>query len=168
MPRRRSQSTRRSLLHYEHRNEKLLPIELFVPRMLRHVGAAAVLIGVSLGLGVVGYRCFLGLPWLDALLNASMILTGMGPVDPMRTDASKLFAVCYCLFSGLVVVYAFVITSAPLLHRMLHRLHLPGHQDHSAYLASLRPVNRPADRHRLPHHPLRQVRHLSVFQGCRC
>ncbi|MEP7012306.1 MAG: hypothetical protein ABJC13_18440 [Acidobacteriota bacterium] len=124
MPRRR-QSTRRSFLHYEHRNEKLLPIELFVPRMLRHVGAAAVLIGVSLGLGVVGYKCFFPkLSWLDALLNASMILTGMGPVDPAETSAAKIFASLYALFSGVAFITGAGIGFTPIAHRLLHKFHL--------------------------------------------
>ncbi len=96
----------------------------FLPRLLRHIGASLLLIGVSLGLGVVGYRYFLDLPWLDALLNASMILTGMGPVDKAESVAAKLFASAYALFSGVAFVTGAGIGFAPVAHRLLHRFHL--------------------------------------------
>jgi hypothetical protein len=109
---------------YEHKSEPLIARKAFISRAIRSVLCAASLIAATLALGTLGYRWTAGLSWLDALLNASMILTGMGPVNPLQNDASKLFAIFYCLLCGLVVVYAFVITSAPLLHRLLHRLHL--------------------------------------------
>lgn len=122
--RRPSSSSRRRILRYEGRSEPLLPIEQFLKRQIRHVGAATLLIGVSLGLGVFGYKYFLDLPWLDALLNASMILTGMGPVDPAKTAAAKIFASAYALFSGVAFITGAGIGFAPLAHRLLHRFHL--------------------------------------------
>ena len=78
----------------------------------------------SLVLGSVGYHRLGGLPWIDSLLNASMILAGMGPVDPLRTTAAKLFASFYALYSGIAFLTMVAILMAPLLHRFLHKLHL--------------------------------------------
>ncbi|HXU32580.1 MAG TPA: hypothetical protein VN851_18590 [Thermoanaerobaculia bacterium] len=91
---------------------------------MNHVGAAALLIGVCLGVGVWGYWYFQDLPWLDALLNASMILTGMGPVDKPDCPSAKLFASAYALFSGVAFITGAGIGIAPLAHRLLHRFHL--------------------------------------------
>jgi len=79
---------------------------------------------VSLGLGMTGYHVFEKLPWIDAFLNASMILSGMGPVAPIQTDAGKIFAGCYALFSGLTLVAILGIIFAPVVHRFLHKFHL--------------------------------------------
>ena len=81
-------------------------------------------IGLSLGVGMGGYRYFEGLTWLDAFLNAAMLLGGMGPVSPIRTDGGKLFAGLYALYAGLVVLVAAGILVAPVFHRFLHRFHL--------------------------------------------
>jgi hypothetical protein len=109
---------------FEHKSEPLIPRKAFVSRAIQSALCAAALIAATLLVGTLGYHWTAGLAWIDALLNASMILTGMGPVNPLQNDASKLFAIFYCLLCGLVIVYAFVITSAPLLHRLLHRFHL--------------------------------------------
>ncbi len=79
---------------------------------------------VVLGGGMVGYHHFEGLNWLDSLLNASMILGGMGPVDPIRTTGGKLFAAIYALFSGLFVLIVAGLMMAPVVHRVLHRFHM--------------------------------------------
>jgi len=78
----------------------------------------------SLALGMLGYRGAEGLSWLDAFLNAAMILTGMGPVSEMHTTAGKMFAGCYALFSGVAFLTAVAVLFAPLFHRFLHRFHL--------------------------------------------
>lgn len=109
---------------YEHKSESLLPFEKFIRRLASHVLVGAALIAASLGIGVAGYHLFEGLPWLDAVLNASMILGGMGPVDPIRTAAGKIFASGYALFSGVVFLVVVGIVVAPIGHRILHRLHL--------------------------------------------
>jgi hypothetical protein len=87
------------------------------------VTASAVLM-VGLGIGVLGYHRIAHLDWVDALLNASMILTGMGPVAVLTTDASKVFASAYALFSGIVFLTATGIVLGPVVHRVLHRFHL--------------------------------------------
>lgn len=111
-------------MRLEHRLEPLLPRRDFLRRQLRYTGLAAGLLIVSLGIGVLGYHGFEGLPWLDALLNASMILGGMGPVDPLRTSGGKVFASLYALFSGVIFLVSVGVLLAPLVHRVLHRFHL--------------------------------------------
>jgi hypothetical protein len=108
----------------EHRHKALLSREVFLARLLRSSALASVLIAVSLGIGVLGYHVVAGLPWVDALLNASMILTGMGPVDPLRTAAAKVFASAYALFSGVAFLTVVGVLMAPIVHRFLHRFHL--------------------------------------------
>jgi len=109
---------------YEHRTQPLLPRNLFLLRMLRHGLIAFCLIFVSLGIGVVGYRATEGMPWLDALLNASMILGGMGPVTELHTVGGKLFASAYALFSGVAFLATVGILVVPVAHRLFHHLHL--------------------------------------------
>ena len=109
---------------YERRHEKLLPLPAFVGRMLRSALFSAAIVGVALGMGIAGYRYTEHMPWLDALLNASMILGGMGPVDALHTAAGKLFASFYALFSGLVLIGAASVLLAPFLHRLMHHFHL--------------------------------------------
>ena len=96
----------------------------FYHRFLLALALSAILIGFSLGLGILGYHFVAGLNWVDALLNAAMILTGMGPVNTLNSDAAKLFASAYALFSGLVFITATGILLAPIFHRVLHRFHI--------------------------------------------
>jgi hypothetical protein len=114
---------------YEHRSQPLLPRRLFLRRILGHGLVALSLLFVSLGIGITGYHFTEGLPWVDALLNASMILGGMGPVNELRTAAGKLFASAYALFSGMAFLATAGILVAPLAHRLLHRLHLETSDD---------------------------------------
>ena len=114
------------LFHYEHRSQPLLSRRLFLRRLGRHALAATGLIAGSLGLGVLGYHVFENLSWLDALLNASMILGGMGPVNELHSRAGKLFASFYALFAGVVFLLIAGVLLAPIAHRILHRLHLDG------------------------------------------
>jgi hypothetical protein len=109
---------------YEQRHHPLLPWPLFLRRAGGHVAVAGGLVGAVATLGTCGYRYFAGLPWLDAFLNASMILSGMGPVDRLPTSGAKLFAALYALFSGLVFVAVMGIVLGPWVHRLFHRLHL--------------------------------------------
>lgn len=109
---------------FEHRSEPLLPRHSFLARAALYAGAASLLIGAALGCGVVGYHYLGGLPWIDALVNASMILGGMGPVDPITSHAGKLFASFYALFSGLLFIGAASLVLAPFIHRVMHKLHL--------------------------------------------
>src|SRR6266704_5758618 len=85
---------------YEHRTYPLLSRAKFARRVARHLLLALFVIGIALGIGVLGYHCIGGLSWVDSLLNASMILGGMGPVDQLQSNAAKLFASLYALFRG--------------------------------------------------------------------
>jgi len=114
---------------FERRADPLLPTHRFLRRQLLHAGASGLLVGAALGLGVLGYHLLGELPWLDALLNASMILGGMGPVDPMRSEGGKLFASLYALFSGIVFLVSAGLLLAPALHRFLHHFHLDAEGD---------------------------------------
>jgi hypothetical protein len=109
---------------YEHRRHPLLPWPHFLRRAGRHLLTAVAIVFAAVGVGTVGYHWVGDLRWLDAFLNASMILSGMGPVDRMETDVGKLFAALYALFSGLVFIGVMGIVLAPWLHRLLHRTHL--------------------------------------------
>ncbi len=119
---------RRKLI-FERRTDRLLPFPRFLGRLAASFLLAFGVVTVALGLGVAGYHAFAGLSWIDALLNASMILTGMGPVDPMTTRSSKLFASAYALFSGVVFLSAVGLVLSPVFHRILHRFHLDESDD---------------------------------------
>jgi hypothetical protein len=109
---------------FEHKSEPLLTGAEFVGRM---AGSAAVVLAIvvfSLFFGTAGYHYLGDLPWIDSLLNASMILGGMGPVDPIKSSAAKLFATFYALYSGIAFLTMTAILMAPLVHRLLHTFHL--------------------------------------------
>ena len=116
------------LFRFEHRADPLLPRRQFLARLMRHMTFAAGVVALSLGIGVVGYHAFESLSWIDALLNASMILGGMGPVDPIHTTAGKLFASFYSLFSGILFLVVVGIIVAPFAHRLMHRMHMEEQQ----------------------------------------
>ena len=109
---------------FESRHEPILPTRIFIRRLLYCVGLALVITGVALSIGVGGYHFVAGMPWIDALLNASMILTGMGPVDVLKSNAAKLFASFYALFSGVVFISLMGLLLSPIAHRVLHKFHL--------------------------------------------
>lgn len=108
---------------FERHREPLITRSEFVRRMVRTVVVAALVAAVSLGLGTVGYCYFADLDAIDGFLNASMILTGMGPVDRMETTGGKLFAGIYALYSGIAFLTMMAVLVAPITHRMLHRFH---------------------------------------------
>ena len=102
-----------------------LPTRLvFVRRLVRSALLSGALVAVSLGIGGVGYHHLVGLGWLDATLNASMILTGMGPIAPLTTVSAKLFGIFYSLFSGVAFLSFAAVLLHPVAHRFLHRFHL--------------------------------------------
>ena len=109
---------------YESRKQPLLTRAQFAKRVFFHllfvIGCAV----ISLAIGILGYHFIGALPWIDALLDASMILGGMGPVDQLKTDASKIFASFYALFSGLIFIGLLGLLLAPFIHRVMHRLHM--------------------------------------------
>jgi len=109
---------------YEHKTQPLLPKHLYIRRLIGHILIAVLVIFASLLIGIVGYHFTEGLPWLDSLLNASMILGGMGPVNELHTSGGKFFASFYSLFSGIIFLATVAILIAPVVHRFLHRLHL--------------------------------------------
>jgi hypothetical protein len=111
---------------YESVSQPLLPRRQFRRRMGRTVAAAAAIVCAALAIGVLGYRTLAGMGWVDALLNASMILSGMGPVGELKSDAAKLFASGYALFSGIVFIATAGLLVSPIAHRMLHKLHVDG------------------------------------------
>jgi hypothetical protein len=109
---------------FEHRREKLLPFSLFLRRFAVCLGIAAGLIAFGVGIGVLGYHHFAGFTWIDSLLNACMILTGMGPVGVLPNDTAKIFASLYALFSGLIFISVMAIIISPVMHRVLHKFHI--------------------------------------------
>ena len=112
----------------EQHHERLIPLPAFLRRVAKSVTLASVLVVIALGIGVLGYHTIEELPLIDAVLNASMILGGMGPVDELHTNAGKLFASGYALFSGLIFVIVAGIVIAPILHRFFHWFHLEGNK----------------------------------------
>jgi hypothetical protein len=112
-------------------NLQLLPTHIFVRRLARSAVTFVLLVGGSLVLGILGYHWVGELPWLDALLNASMILTGMGPVDRMETAPAKLFASFYAIFSGVAFLTSIGLFLAPVVHRVLHRFHIEAEDSQS-------------------------------------
>jgi hypothetical protein len=109
---------------YESKWQPLLPRQDFNARVARHVVFALGIVAVALGFGVLGYHFFAGLEWVDALLDASMILGGMGPVSELHTDGAKVFASIYALFSGLALIGIMGVVLAPFAHRIMHRFHV--------------------------------------------
>lgn len=109
---------------FERKHEKLAPMSVFVRRMVLSVLMAGLLISVALFIGIIGYHWIAGFDWVDALLEASMILGGMGPINLLHTTSAKLFASGYALFSGLIFLAVMGIVLAPVTHRMLHRFHI--------------------------------------------
>lgn len=108
---------------YEHRQIPPISRREFKIRVFQHVTWIVLVIVPTLTIGVVGYHAFGSLSWIDSLLNASMILGGMGPVDRLETDTAKLFASFYALFSGLVFIGVAGLFVAPFAHRILHHFH---------------------------------------------
>ncbi|OYV99137.1 MAG: hypothetical protein B7Z62_01710 [Deltaproteobacteria bacterium 37-65-8] len=109
---------------FERHHEQLISREAYFRRIARSGGVAFSVILAALFLGVSGYHWIEGLPWVDSILNAAMILGGMGPVTELHTTAGKLFAAAYALFSGLMFIVVAGILFAPIIHRFLHRFHL--------------------------------------------
>jgi hypothetical protein len=109
---------------FEHFSQPLLSRENYLRRIMRHGGFAVGFIVACLLVGMAGYHALTGMSWVDAFLNASMILTGMGPISQMASAAAKIFSGCYALFSGIAFLTSMGILFAPVLHRAMHRFHL--------------------------------------------
>jgi hypothetical protein len=115
--------------HFEHRRQPLLARQEFFKRLASHALLGAAIIGGSLAIGILGYHFLGGLSWLDSLVNASMILGGMGPVNPIAAKAGKVFESIYALYAGIVFLLTAGIILAPMAHRILHRFHLETESD---------------------------------------
>lgn len=109
---------------YEHHRQPLASRQVFVRRLANNGLIAFVLLAFSLVIGILGYHFFENLSWIDSLLNASMILGGMGPVNVMQTNAGKIFASFYAIYSGVILLASIGVLAAPIFHRFLHRFHL--------------------------------------------
>jgi len=109
---------------YERRADQVASREIFIKRILGALGLALVVIVVGLLIGIAGYHFIAGLGWIDSLLEASMILGGMGPVKELTSDSAKIFASIYALFSGLVVLALMGIMLSPIVHRIMHKFHV--------------------------------------------
>lgn len=122
----------RHVFNYESRSEPLLSRSGFARRLGINLLAAFVLIAISLLAGMAGYHYFESMAWIDAFANASMILSGMGPLQPMATWGGKCFAGWYALYSGLALILISGLILAPILHRLMHRFHLDTEEDEEA------------------------------------
>lgn len=109
---------------YESRHHPLAPRHRFVSRMAASALLGTALIGVSLAIGMAGYHHFEGLAWIDAFVNAAMLLSGMGPLAQPQSEGGKLFAGLYAIYCGLALIAVTAIIFAPVVHRFLHRFHL--------------------------------------------
>lgn len=109
---------------FESRKQQLLSFPKFIRRIIGCLSLTASILAVALLLGMTGYHFIAGFGWVDAFLESSMILTGMGPVGPLKSDSAKIFASFYALFSGLVFLTCTGLTLAPVLHRFLHKFHI--------------------------------------------
>ncbi len=107
---------------YEHKRQPLAPIKTFYQRILKNILIALLVMTVCLLIGVAGYHYTDNIPWIDALHNASMILSGMGPVVEIKSEAGKIFSSAYALFSGVVFLSIVGFILAPAIHRIFHRL----------------------------------------------
>jgi len=109
---------------FEHHTEPLASPKVFARRLALNGLIGLLLLAFSLVIGILGYHFLESLSWIDSLLNASMILGGMGPVNPLKTEAGKIFASFYAIYSGVILLASVGILIAPIFHRFLHRFHL--------------------------------------------
>jgi hypothetical protein len=112
---------------YERKQQSVVSRRRFAHRLLKHVILALLVIGGALLVGILGYMGLAGMNFVDAFLNASMILSGMGPVDELKNDAAKLFAGVYAIASGLLFLGVAGLLLAPVFHRLLHTFHADDH-----------------------------------------
>ena len=109
---------------YERRHDRLAPRSVFVKRIVASLVVALAMIVIALLIGIAGYHFIAGFNLIDSLLEASMILGGMGPIKELPTDAAKVFASIYALFSGLLLIAMMGIILAPVIHRVMHKFHV--------------------------------------------
>lgn len=109
---------------YEHKRQPLAPRSVYYQRIYRNLVLSILFLTICLGLGVLGYHFFCDLLWIDALHNASMILSGMGPVAEITSDGGKVFSSLYAIFSGVAFITNIGVLLAPAVHRFFHKLHV--------------------------------------------
>ena len=109
---------------FERKHQKVAPVPVFIKRLVICIGIAILLILFALIIGIAGYHWIAGFNWIDSLLNASMILSSMGPVNLLTNTGAKVFASLYALFSGIVFIAVMGIVFSPIVHRMLHKFHI--------------------------------------------
>jgi TRAP-type C4-dicarboxylate transport system permease small subunit len=109
---------------YERRADKLAPTSIFIKRIIASLLIALALIAAALMLGIAGYHFVAGFEWIDSLLEASMILGGMGPLKDLPNDTAKIFASAYALFSGIIFIALMGIMMSPVVHRVMHKFHI--------------------------------------------
>jgi hypothetical protein len=114
------------VVKFEKRHESLLPRSKFFLRLVKFALLSLGLIAVSLIVGLLGYRLSEGMSWVDAFLNAAMLMGGMGQVAVLHTDTGKIFAGVYALYCGFILIVSVAVFLAPIFHRFLHRFHLEG------------------------------------------
>ncbi len=112
------------LIRFEQRHEPVVSPRRFATRMAKALALWCALTALGLAIGIAGYAGFEDMSLVDAYVNAAMILSGMGPLTPLRTTGGKIFAGSYAIFSGLVIVIATSFVLAPIFHRVLHRFHV--------------------------------------------
>jgi hypothetical protein len=112
------------MLRFERKHERLAPLSVFIRRLLSSLLFSGSMVAVALSLGIAGYHWIAGFGWIDSLLEASMILGGMGPINPLNSNGAKVFASVYALFSGLVFIAIMGVVLAPIIHRLMHSFHL--------------------------------------------
>jgi Co/Zn/Cd efflux system component len=130
-------------VHFERRHEPLIPLSRFVRRLASSFAIGQVLVAISLAIGMVGYHRLFSLPWIDAFVNAAMILSGMGPLAEPESFGAKLFSGLYALYSGLAVLAIAGVIFAPAVHRFLHYLHADPDETRDAEPAPRRRGARP-------------------------
>jgi hypothetical protein len=120
----RRHTSRYRALRFERRHDQLAPVPVFVKRLMASLAIALALIAFAMAIGIAGYHTLGKLGWVDSLLEASMILGGMGPVSTLTGDGVKIFASLYALFSGLIFIAVMGVVFSPIVHRFLHKFHV--------------------------------------------
>ena len=116
--------TKRRLFGFERRTDQLAPVSIYVKRIAASLAIALGLMAIALSIGIAGYHFIAGFNWIDSLLEASMILGGMGPVRELNNDTAKVFASIYALFSGVIFIALMGIILSPMAHRVMHKFHI--------------------------------------------
>jgi hypothetical protein len=115
---------KKSWRRFERRKDKLAPVSIYVQRIAASLAIAIGLMLLALAVGIIGYHLIAGFNFVDSLLEASMILGGMGPVRELPNDAAKMFASIYALFSGVIFIALMGIILSPVAHRVMHKFHI--------------------------------------------